>query len=466
MVKYLQMDGVDDNLLAPSMTFDKIVIDVHPDLTVNPEILRYLVHQTEYVRFTTGGVMQLSGMTQTGYVADQRTTMTIIPTVPPLTKSLRFFARQDGGNNRLAGKLYNLKIYNGGTLQAHYDMSTGTVQDQSGNGRHATLTGGTWLDDGTGGTPTEQTASASLTGQGTLTVSSLNEKLGAASLLGTGTFTALQLVTRNAQAELKGYGILIAGSVGVTIISGVASLLGEGKLTAGSTREANASAQLKGSGILTADAGGVTIITAGADLVGAGKIASEGIRIVGVSSSLKGNGVLNVEGQKIVIASTELIGSGMLQIIDGEPIVGTIRLKAKRNLYVYLLGNRELNVNLKARRELYFQWKGGVDMAAREQNHSMFQGESKYFMVTVEGMDEAELSGATLNWEVKKNQYSNEALISKTSSSGISIEGGQVKITLNKADTAILRGRYYHVLESLDVLQHQSTLADGHLTIL
>jgi hypothetical protein len=52
------------------------------------------------------------------------------------------------------GRLYDVKFYNGSTLIAHYDMTTGTVNDQSGNGYNATLTGGTWLDDGGGSTTT------------------------------------------------------------------------------------------------------------------------------------------------------------------------------------------------------------------------------------------------------------------------------------------------------------------------
>lgn len=49
------------------------------------------------------------------------------------------------------GKVYSVKFYNGTTLVAHYDMSKGdqlkndTIKDETGNGYHATLVGGTWV---------------------------------------------------------------------------------------------------------------------------------------------------------------------------------------------------------------------------------------------------------------------------------------------------------------------------------
>ncbi|NOU97331.1 hypothetical protein GC093_29485 [Paenibacillus sp. LMG 31456] len=44
----------------------------------------------------------------------------------------------------MKGKIYDIKLYNGANVVAHYDMSTGTVKDQSGNDNHATLNGGTF----------------------------------------------------------------------------------------------------------------------------------------------------------------------------------------------------------------------------------------------------------------------------------------------------------------------------------
>lgn len=43
------------------------------------------------------------------------------------------------------GKLHKVTLRNGTTVKAIYDMSLGNVQDQSGNGNHATLIGGTWV---------------------------------------------------------------------------------------------------------------------------------------------------------------------------------------------------------------------------------------------------------------------------------------------------------------------------------
>lgn len=66
-----------------------------------------------------------------------------------------WLGRINNGGSYFNGRLHSVKISNL-ALQTllYYDMTTSTVQDQSGNGNHATLYGGTWLDDGTGGTPT------------------------------------------------------------------------------------------------------------------------------------------------------------------------------------------------------------------------------------------------------------------------------------------------------------------------
>jgi hypothetical protein len=56
------------------------------------------------------------------------------------------FAR-DNLSSYMKGIIYDIKFYNGETVVAHYDMRTGTVQDQSGNGNHATLVGGQFVDE-------------------------------------------------------------------------------------------------------------------------------------------------------------------------------------------------------------------------------------------------------------------------------------------------------------------------------
>ncbi|WP_307475356.1 hypothetical protein [Cytobacillus purgationiresistens] len=52
---------------------------------------------------------------------------------------------------RSKGRLYKITYYNAGKIVALFDFNTKSAIDQSGKGNHATLVGGTWLDDGTGG---------------------------------------------------------------------------------------------------------------------------------------------------------------------------------------------------------------------------------------------------------------------------------------------------------------------------
>jgi hypothetical protein len=174
MAYYLQMDGVDDYLKLPSLTFNKIVADVV--VRRRTDIARFVWDFRSgigfaYLQQTTGGVdawgtgtFKVNGTTQTNNTA-------CIPngTRATLEHSFSAAGTDDGNiftnngvsaNTQISGDIYDIKIYNGATLVAHYDMTIGNVQDQSGNGFHATLTGGTWITDGTGG-GTAYTASLS-----------------------------------------------------------------------------------------------------------------------------------------------------------------------------------------------------------------------------------------------------------------------------------------------------------------
>ncbi len=166
MALYLFMDGIDDFLRSPSVTWTEVIIDMSVDHKTSTAqvyidgrpgvgftyVLRNTSNNDEHSGFANGvfidGVSKSSG---TPYVpTNQRVTMRAVRNATG-TGAITFFAHNNGGQQFVKGNIYNIKIYNGTTLLAHYDMTTGTVQDQSGNGRHATLTGGTWLDDGTGG---------------------------------------------------------------------------------------------------------------------------------------------------------------------------------------------------------------------------------------------------------------------------------------------------------------------------
>lgn len=141
---YLQMDGVDDRLSLPSMTYNKIVIDCN-FTPPNDSTLRYFFDSSSrstggYIRFT--GQSIAGNMSPTGVVFGSRTTIT--GTIATVTMASSFGATFSN-SNWLAMNIYDIKIYNSATLVAHYDMSTGNVNDQTGNGYNATNTDGMWV---------------------------------------------------------------------------------------------------------------------------------------------------------------------------------------------------------------------------------------------------------------------------------------------------------------------------------
>ncbi|MBT2682671.1 hypothetical protein [Bacillus sp. ISL-37] len=173
MAIYLQFDGVDDYVLTPSsLTFNRIELIHKPRYISNGgasptgwvPFIRTVATDT---RLNKNDWSQLEFTNLTDYVIDgvvYNTQPLMIEGVMPYDKKqslflnlstlitdATYFYSNRGSGNHMAGDIYDIKFYNGAILVAHYDTSTGTVQDQSGNGNHATLTGGTWLDDGAGG---------------------------------------------------------------------------------------------------------------------------------------------------------------------------------------------------------------------------------------------------------------------------------------------------------------------------
>lgn len=160
MSYYLSMDGVDDYLQCPSMQFDDIEIDMNYH-TKEAENYVFdartgmqdgLIYSGTYkgglgnFNGGSGNKTYINGLVIFSSSEIPRDTRAILKATRSslFTDDVTFFAR-----NNIAsfgkGYIYDIKFYNGGTLQAHYNMTTGTVLDQSGNNRHANLTGGTWI---------------------------------------------------------------------------------------------------------------------------------------------------------------------------------------------------------------------------------------------------------------------------------------------------------------------------------
>lgn len=205
---YLQMDGVDDYLRVNigSLTVDKVVMDVAIIEGANGRLfdINYKWFRASYAGADTypadwtgvkvNGSPVVSG---TDFLpADTRILLEANAASPASTNDTWFFR---GWNNAdyCSAKVWDVKLYRLGALIAHYDMSTGTVQDQSGNGRHATLVGGTWVSDAP--TPVAHTASGSATSTSTATATA--SRRASATATATSNTTAQAVVVRHQSAS-------------------------------------------------------------------------------------------------------------------------------------------------------------------------------------------------------------------------------------------------------------------------
>lgn len=161
---YLQMDGVDDWLqFSGSIGANTFILDVEINSLFNDGYKNILDCRPVGVANSYYNVKEI-GAGYTSYKIDNvNANRTINDTTLPKNKrilielttsiqtsatasdqTIRVFGR-GVADEYVRGKIYNITCKNSsGTTVAYYDMSTGTIQDISGNGNHATLSGGTW----------------------------------------------------------------------------------------------------------------------------------------------------------------------------------------------------------------------------------------------------------------------------------------------------------------------------------
>lgn len=163
---YLVLDGVDDAIKIPSVTFDTIEMDVYVESVQNnqyPYLMDARSGSNGYISnaYTPVGssitTMYIDGISvQKDWASIPKDKRIVLKAEfdAVYTDNVNFFTDQYGTNWFTKAKAYGIKFYNDTNLVAYYDMSTGTVLDRSGNGNHATLVGGTWVED-TGGTTPE-----------------------------------------------------------------------------------------------------------------------------------------------------------------------------------------------------------------------------------------------------------------------------------------------------------------------
>lgn len=331
MADYLQMDGIDDFIVTPSITFNRVLIDAYIHYRTSGAWNCIVSGTSSQLTYNTGGGQSSSGYNTPPIIngsgsysipQDTRSTIDITTTAATVTNVEYLFSNL-GTSDFTQANVYNVKFYNGATLVAHYDMTTGTVQDQSGNGKHATLTGGTWV----GG-------SSSVAGGGTLT--------------GTGSLTASGRNNISKGGTLTGLGSLTAS--GRNNIAGGASLTGNGSLSASGRNNISGSSSMQGAGTLTISGVVSTSgpISGSASLQGVGTLTASGTVSIAGGATLQGVGTIVM--LSTIIGGATLTGVGTLTVsgVAGAEIINTVTLYADQETTVTLSASEELTVNLYA----------------------------------------------------------------------------------------------------------------------
>lgn len=307
MADYLQLDGVDDWLLTPSMTFDDVTIDCK--ITDTNGSLVVFTNDAVYAQYSSGtwdpsGINYWNNGVFNGTATIGTRSTIRVGSIGTVTRQLPLFGRSTG-LFCLGADVYGITVKNGSTVVAQYDFTTGNANDISGNGKHATLTGGTFVSSG----------------------SAVN---GSATFSGTGTLTA------TGQASLP---------------TTTASFQGVGSLTATGTVRATSTASFNGTGSLTA-----TGTTTGsnpqgsATFQGTGTLAAIGSMLVRGSASFQGVGTLTASGGYPIFGSSSFVCVGSLTAlgVTGSSIAGSITLYAREETSIALSASEEFAVHLYA----------------------------------------------------------------------------------------------------------------------
>lgn len=155
----LFLSGTATKLQLPSMTLNRIVMDILPQQhtsanqiyadgrtgSTNAYVFRNVADSKDTIgagTFKVDGVTVANGTVRG--VPDNVRSMIDWTFTTAFTDNVTIFA-DNTGSYPMTGYIYNVKIYNDTTLVAHYDTSQGNVQDQTGNGHHATVTGGSFV---------------------------------------------------------------------------------------------------------------------------------------------------------------------------------------------------------------------------------------------------------------------------------------------------------------------------------
>jgi hypothetical protein len=240
-----------------------------------------------------------------------------------------FIGSASATTNFFAGFIHYASIYKSGVLVGEwlFNQSSGTtVTDTSGNGNHATLTGGTWVDDGTGGAGTTYTGSGTV--QGTENLTSTEHMM----LKALGTIQGNPLVSSLEKFILKAFGTV----QGVSILTSGETLI----LQTGTTFSVSGTIQVQ------------SVLTNNEHYwyKAVGTIQSVPVLTSIDREFYTASGIIQVSS---VVTSRETVA-----IV--QAIIGQIHLDGLRKLNVYVIGYRDLNLNLDATSVLHVNLNGEV----------------------------------------------------------------------------------------------------------
>lgn len=162
MANYLQMDGVDDKLqatnsgLGETRAVYKVLIDSSESAKEKwiqrGAGNRNFGFKNGKVNFTSLDTVRIDGVLVTNGVTPFPfgQIITIELDYPSFVNNWAnlIFVDYGGASDFVKGNIYNIIYSKAGVILASYDMTKGHIQDMSGKGKHAVLTGGTWAYEG------------------------------------------------------------------------------------------------------------------------------------------------------------------------------------------------------------------------------------------------------------------------------------------------------------------------------
>jgi len=160
-LSYLSLNGTSDYIKTPNITFTKVEFDFysrHSNVSGKWQVListvggsngNFVSHVSPTANskgyVTPPFVDKVLGNRAASLPPEKQGRYEIqLDATTPISGEQYLFSLS-GASDFYGADVYSVKFYNGASLVAHYDMSTGTVNDVSGNNNHATLIGGTWI---------------------------------------------------------------------------------------------------------------------------------------------------------------------------------------------------------------------------------------------------------------------------------------------------------------------------------